>query len=334
MPSRQSDRELRVLAVLVDAMLYPISTPKANSAEDLIGFINAEGNVVVRPTYAAGAYFFEGKAAVVDHNGKAGFINDVGKLVIPCRFKGLGKFRNGLCSINGGFIDHTGKWLIEPRFLVASEFSEGRAFSSLDGERFGFIDLRGDVVIRPDFQQCRLFSEGFAGVCRDDRWGFLDHSGEMRIPHVFEAVRPQGFRYGVAGVQIDGRWGFIDPSGNFIVKPEYEDLKSFSEGLASVRRDGKWGMINLDGTLIVDFKFTDLGELEGGMTTAKLNGKTGFISSNGSWVIQPVFDRCYRFFGKLAVVRNEDVYSYLRRDGETVWNSAPGALVQAPPGPA
>lgn len=315
-------------------MLYPISVPKPSNAEDLIGFITAEGHVVVRPSYAGGSYFFEGKASVVDDNGKSGFINDVGEVVIPCRFKGLGKFRNGLCSINGGFIDHAGKWLIEPRFLVASEFSEGRAFFSLDGESFGFIDLRGHVAIRRDFQQCRLFSEGLAGVCRDDRWGFIDHHGEVRIPHVFEAVRPQGFHYGLAGVQIDGRWGFIDPSGNFIIKPEYDDLKSFSEGLAPVSRDGKWGMVNLDGALTTNFEFNDLGELEGGTATAKLNGRTGFICANGSWIIQPAFDRCYRFFGKLAVVRKGDVYSYLRRDGKTVWTSEPGAIVQAPPGAA
>ncbi|MBV8844761.1 MAG: WG repeat-containing protein, partial [Bryobacterales bacterium] len=228
-------------------MLYPISVPKPNSAEDLIGFINAEGHVVVRPCYAGGSYFSEGKAAVVDWNGKSGFIDDLGELVIPCRFKGLGKFRNGLCSINGGFIDHSGEWLIEPRFLVASNFSEGCAFVSLDGETFGFIDLRGDTVIRPDFQQCRSFSEGLAGVCHDDRWGYIDHGGQIRIPQVFEGVRVQGFRSGIAGVQIDGRWGFVDHCGNFVIKPEYEDLKSFSEGCAPVRREGKWGLINLDG---------------------------------------------------------------------------------------
>jgi hypothetical protein len=29
-------------------------------------------------------------------------------LAIRCRFEGLGKFKNGLCLINGGFIDHFG----------------------------------------------------------------------------------------------------------------------------------------------------------------------------------------------------------------------------------
>jgi hypothetical protein len=191
-------------------MLYPISIPRANSAEDLIGFIDAQGHVVVQPSYAGGSYFFEGKASVVDLNGKSGFIDYSGALVIPWRFQGLGKFKDGLCAINGGFIDHAGKWFIEPRFLVTGGFSEGRAFVSLDGETFGFIDLKGQFVVRPEFQQCRQFSEGLAAVCHENRWGFIDHAGELRIPHVFEGVQLQGFRYGVAGVQIDGRWGFVN----------------------------------------------------------------------------------------------------------------------------
>ena len=50
----------------------------------------------------------------------------------------------------------------------------------------------------------------------------------------------------------------------------------------------------------------------------------------GLWVIPPEFDRCYRFFGELAVVRKGDVYSYIRRNGETVWTSEAFAWVCQP----
>jgi hypothetical protein len=160
-------------------MLYPISQPEPNSAEDLIGFIDAEGRVIVRPSYAGGSYFFEGKACVVDLDGKSGFINHSGALVIDCRFKGLGKFRSGVCAINGGFLSHDGKWLIQPRFLVTGEFSEGLAFVSFDGEKFGFVDFAGDTVLHPEFQQCYHFSEGLAGVCHENRWGFIDHDANL-----------------------------------------------------------------------------------------------------------------------------------------------------------
>jgi WG containing repeat len=314
-------------------MLYPFPTLKANGAESLVGFIDTHGQVVVQPSYVAGSLFFEGKASVVDTNGKSGFLDCTGNLAIPCRFQGISDFRDGVCSINCGFIDHSGRWFIEPQFLIASHFSEGRASASMDGETFGFIDLTGKFAIPPDFQQCGDFSDGLAAVCRDERWGFVDHSGEIRIPFVFETSRAltRIFRNGVAGVKIDGRCGFIDHSGGFIVRPEYEDLKSFSEGHAPVRQNGKWGMINLDGRLVVDCRFDELGELNGGLAFAKADGKAGFVSYCGSWVIQPEFDRCYPFFGALALVRKAGgIYSYLRRNGEVVWTSETGTQFQVP----
>ena len=228
-------------------MLYPISVPKPNSTEDLVGFINAEGSMVVPPSYVAASYAFEGKSSVVCEGGKSGFIDQVGNVVIPCRFKGLGRFKDGLCSINGGFIQHSGDWIVEPRFLVAGDFSEGRAFASTDGEMFGFIDLNGEFVIRAEFQQCRQFSGGLAAVLQEGRWGYIDNRGEIKIPLVFEGPRAQAFRNGVAAVQLDGRWGFIDDGGSFVVKPQYEDLRSFAEGYAPVQRRRKWGLINADG---------------------------------------------------------------------------------------
>jgi len=314
-------------------MLYPISVPKPNHAEDVIGFINVEGRVIVRPKYMGGSYFFEGKASVVDEDGKSGFIDCDGNLALPCHFRGLGKFKDGLCSIGGGFINHSGAWVIKPRFAVASHFSEGRAFASLDGEAFGFIDLSGEFAISPRFEQCSVFSHGLAAVYCDGCWGYIDHSGEVRIPFVFEGSSARRFRYGLAGVQIDGRWGFVDESGGFVIKPQYDNVKDFSEGYAAVQRDQKWGVIDIEGNLAVDFQFDDLGEFTGGTASAEIEGNAGFVLPTGTWVIRPEFKKCYRFYGRLAVVRLGDVYKYIRRDGSAVWTSESGAMVQAPPVP-
>src|SRR6185437_7575772 len=332
LPRRSGNWQLYILTPLIaKRMLYPISISNpSGSGDDLICFIDPDGRISVSDVYAGDAYFSEGKACVVNRSGKSGFIDYVGNVVIPFNFDGLGMFREGLCSKNGGFIDHAGRWFIPPRFLIAAAFSEGRAFVSLDGDTFGFVDLKGDLVISPKFQQCRQFSEGLSGVYRDERWGYIDHQGQIKIPHVFEETRVQGFRDGLAGVKIDGMWGFIDPGGNFAVKPQYEDIGYFSEGHAPVRQNGKWGLIDLDGRQVVDRQFNELGQLDGGLAPAKINDTAGFISGNGSWVIQPAFDKCYRFIGKLAVARKGNVYYYLRRNGETAWTSEPGVIVQAP----
>jgi len=314
-------------------MLYPISEPIPDSVENLFGYIDIRGNVVIQPSYLACSHFSEGKASVVDETKNAGFIDFSGRLVIPHQFGGLGAFHNGLCSMSGGYIDHSGRWVIPPTFLVAGSFLEGRAIASLNGEDMGYIDFSGEFAVPPRFNRCSQFSEGLAAVCIDGCWGFIDRAGKLEIPTVFEGPTPKGFRDGIAGTRIDGYWGFIDRSGSFLIEPQYEEIRPFSEGRASVKRDGKWGMIDIGGRLVVECQFDELGALNAGMAPAQLEGKAGFVSAAGEWLIEPKFDSCLRFFRELAVVKVGKTYSYIQRDGRTVWTSQPGASLQYPPPP-
>ena len=62
-----------------------------------------------------------------------------------------------------GFIDKSGKVVIELQFDIAGDFSEGFAKVEKDG-KYGFIDKNGKVVIEPQFDEVRDFSEGLATV--------------------------------------------------------------------------------------------------------------------------------------------------------------------------
>ena len=64
-----------------------------------------------------------------------------------------------------GFIDKSGKVVIEPQFDDADLFSEGLVLVEKDG-KWGFIDKSGKVVIEPQFDDAEPFSEGLAKVRR------------------------------------------------------------------------------------------------------------------------------------------------------------------------
>jgi hypothetical protein len=59
------------------------------------------------------------------------------------------------------------------------------------------------------------------------------------------------FKQGLAAVKINEKWGYIDKTGNFVISPEFDDARSFSvsktipkeAGLALVNAGGKWGYI-------------------------------------------------------------------------------------------
>src|SRR2546421_3754540 len=62
-----------------------------------------------------------------------------------------------------GFIDRTGKVVIPIQFDSANDFHEGLALVTANGKKL-FIDASGRVVITPQFDIVDGFSEGLAAV--------------------------------------------------------------------------------------------------------------------------------------------------------------------------
>ena len=96
--------------------------------------------------------------------------------------------------------------------------------------KYGFIDKSGKVVIEPQFDYVEPFSEGFARVKKDGKYYFLDKNGKVVIEPQFDA---RDFSEGLAGVKKDGKWGFIDKNGKVVIEPQFDNAGNFSEGLAS-----------------------------------------------------------------------------------------------------
>ena len=110
-------------------MLYPISVPKASGAESLVGFIDADGSVVVEPSYALGSSFLKAKPASSISMESRDSSTAPAIRPYPVGSKVFQTSRMG-CAPISGFIDHSGRWFIEPQFLITTHFSEGRASAS------------------------------------------------------------------------------------------------------------------------------------------------------------------------------------------------------------
>lgn len=139
----------------------------------------------------------------VEVNGKHGFIDRNGQIVIDPQFEAVGDFSEGLARYKKGekwgFIDRLGRVVIKPRFLWAHDFSEGLARVQIFGPIFrarrsiGFINKRGAIAIRPQFDELRGvhenangFHQGLAMIELDYFKGFIDGKGRIVIAPVFE----------------------------------------------------------------------------------------------------------------------------------------------------
>ena len=85
----------------------------------------------------------------IEQNGRWGYINRTGQVVILPQFEEAAAFSEGLAAVeaNGkwGFVDENGKLVIEPQFSGAYEFSEGLARVQVGGDKYGLYGKWGFI---------------------------------------------------------------------------------------------------------------------------------------------------------------------------------------------
>jgi hypothetical protein len=104
--------------------------------------------------------------------------------------------------------------------------------------KYGFIDEKGILKIAPSFEYAQPFADDRALIREEGKYGFIDPQG--KIVFFVEGVNSwqwiHSFSDGLAAVRINPQeWGFIDKAGNFVIPPQFYNIRDFSEGVAAVR---------------------------------------------------------------------------------------------------
>jgi hypothetical protein len=204
-------------------------------------------------------------------DGRAGFMDRTGKVVIPAIYDEVSAFSEGLARVKVGmtqtsagaltggtygYIDRTGKVVIPPRFEYARDFHDGRA-AAREGRDRVYIDTKGEVVIRGPTGRTERFSEGLAAVeVRHDRWVFLKPDGAVAfaLPADADMSDPARFSEGHAAVEFkrskaDRGTRYYDRTGKVVLEIPHRTARDVSEGLIAVRDTAteRWGFMNLKG---------------------------------------------------------------------------------------
>lgn len=101
------------------------------------GFMNKDGKVVISRNqigYDYSSHFSEGFLVIFKESNNRrtfGYMDISGRIIVEPCFDGANDFRDGLACVEKdkkyGYIDKTGKMVIEPQFTSANDFSEGLA---------------------------------------------------------------------------------------------------------------------------------------------------------------------------------------------------------------
>lgn len=134
-------------------------------------------------------------------NGKFGYKNDKGKIIIVPKYDNAYDFSEGMAAVNIGAVVSLSTGLV--------------------GGKWGFIDGTGKEVILLKYAAVTQFNEGLAafisGYYLDDTknvWGYLDKTGKEVISAKYSYA--EVFENGKAKVELNGRTFYIDKTGKEI----------------------------------------------------------------------------------------------------------------------
>lgn len=224
---------------------------RVNNQDDLEGYINTKGEVVIAPAYYY-AYDFHDGYAVVGKRGEDGdddkfmVIDKKGEVVFNLR-SGYGRYFNefmyGKLVVRDAndhivFLDDKGETAFKCPSKVTSVYGYNTKYiiySTEEGE-YGVMDFEGETLIRPKYQDIEFVGDDKFLCSTDDRSLVLDAKGEelLRFDD-YERVRYMGkFGYIGIGKRI---FEFLDAEGKAIKNAEFVDLSYSAFAGYSVQSD-------------------------------------------------------------------------------------------------
>ena len=312
-----------------DPPLWGLDGPKDTEEKPTkgfrFGFIDRTGKEIVPPTYDWVLNFTESLAAV-ELDGRWGFINTKGELVIPLGYDDVSPFHDGLAAVRlggkTGFINKKGKVVIPLKYEIGFMVDGGLAVVELDGKT-QWLNKKGKEVVFPEGFRGGFF-DGLAIMWLDNKCGFIDTTGELVIPPIYQSASV--FSGGLAAVGLDNKYGFIDTTGELVIPLRYDWVGGTHDGLTGVLLNDVGFLIDRQGNEFpvedaqqesknyVLPEFEHIHDFSEGLAAVNVGSKWGFIDPTGKFVIPLAYDYIGPFSHGLAPVR----YSYDRSATEKI----------------
>lgn len=177
-----------------------------------------------------------------------------------------------------GFVDSTGHVVIEPRYELVMGFRQGLAWVLIKDSGWTMVDRqdRGmgigyfdSIVVDLHPSEVRLAE---------------DHEGLFVPAYSITYVDGHSCTYRVAR---EGRWGIVDEIGGLVIPAKFEATGRWSDGLAWFRENGKYGFVDRGGVVVIPAKYLDATDVADGRAWVRTDSGFGMIDRHDQWVSPP-----------------------------------------------
>lgn len=244
-------------------------------------------------------------------NGKYGFMDKEGIVMIAPIYEYAGLFNNGLAVVSKdglyGYINKDGKQLIDYKYDEAMDFDQGRAIV-LENEKYGMIDVSGSYILNPNYIDIGVFSEGKAYAQNKEGYQYYNLDGSIAFPGVFDEAF--SFQNGIAQVRKDELKGFIGTNGEFIVSSKEGSFSHFKDSIFVHEFRDSMNFMYANGKYLFNNGFDKIGVLINNRAIIEKAGKYGYVNGKGNIVI-PMTHTPYSNYMQFSQFENG--YAVLKR---------------------
>ena len=180
--------------------------------------------------------FVNNFSCVYNEDGKCGFIDHKGKMIVPMKYDIAYLYSNDKLAIVGKQID---KEKIE--YSVLDENGKSQ---------FSFTNTK--------YKDFGTFSDGYLPVLKGEKIFFLDKTGKeaFSVGKTTKEYMPSniGVKDGYV-IFIDGlQYGVADTKGEIVIRAKYDELFNASNGYFIATKQDKVGVINKDDEIVIPFE--------------------------------------------------------------------------------
>jgi hypothetical protein len=318
----------------------PIIVSVESSSGNKYGALDFSGNEILPPRFGAIQLLDNNDFAVEASNKKWGIYNIKNNEFIDTIYTIIGELDNyGAIAVDTGqgrnikvgLIDITGKQRTGLIYDAMGFFSSRLITVKIKSDKgylwdkTGIIERKtGEIVLPMLYYFISGLSNNLAAVSiknsseDDAKWGFIDSTGKLITPLVYEDVEWRDFEKRDSTrvfytVKQNGKWGVVNGAGNIVIAPAYDSIEYLEndDRTFCVKSANKYGVVDSKGKTIIKIWYDKIERVSNShIYIVTLNGKNGIINNDGQLLVAVKYDK---FLPPWSIA--EGIY-YVERNGK------------------
>lgn len=224
-----------------------------------------------------------------ENNDLFGYVDMKGNLMIPCEYESVSEFNEGLASVSRNdsvfFINKENSIAFESFYEEAYSFNNGLAPVKIKN-RWHLINRQGQIV--NSYDEINELSDDVYVIRLKEKYGALDAYGNVIFEAQFDKLGD--FKNGMAYYSTEGKFGFVTKQAT-VFKAEYDWISDFGANeIAIIKQGNSYGLINAASKKILDVSYDQIIKCPNNIYLLIKNNFYGYYHSSGCFLSSVSYD--------------------------------------------